>query len=84
MGINTFFKLGVKNLKNVDSFKIKNKQSAYFIFPDFVSNICDVNNKKIKNCCVELKVSIKRIERLAENMSYNAIITQLKVENLLS
>ena len=65
VGVNTFFKLGVKNLKNVDSFKIKNKQSAYFIFPDFVSNICDVNNKKIKNCCVELKVSNKKNRKIS-------------------
>ena len=65
VGVNTFFKLGIKNLKNVDSFKIKNKQNAYFIFPDFVSNICDVNNKKIKNCCVELKVSNKKNRKIS-------------------
>ena len=65
VGVNTFFKLGVKSLKNVDSFKIKNKQSEYFIFPDFVSNICDLNNEKIKNCCLELKVSHRQTKKIS-------------------
>ena len=69
-GVNLFLKIGIKNLKNVDSYSVHNKENSFFIYPDFVTNKLTINKKNITDCCVELKVSNCRRKRIVKKHSY--------------
>ena len=65
-GINLFFKMGIREFKNVDSFKSNIKNKTIYIFPDFFSKSVKIDKKKFKNCCIELKISSNKHKRISK------------------
>jgi len=63
-GINLFCKMEVKKFETVDSFKFNSKKKSIYIFPDFFSKSAKIDNKKIKNCCIELKISSNKQKKV--------------------
>ena len=57
-GINAFAFLKVKTLKNINSYKLKKSK---YVYPDFNAEKIELDGKKYNNCCIELKVSGKKL-----------------------
>ena len=67
-GIKAFTFLKVKKLKDIPSYKLK---KFYHVYPDFNANKIEIDGKNYRNCCIELKVSEKKI-----NVSSNKHVEQ--------
>ena len=65
-GVNLFCKMGIKSFKNVESYKFNKKYKSIYIFPDFVPKKLTIENKKIINCCLELKISSNKNKRISK------------------
>ena len=57
VGIKAFKALAVRKLINTKSYRITLSKKQKTIFPDFKVTKLNINNKNIKNCCLELKVA---------------------------
>ena len=64
-GINIFTKMGIKNFKNTASYELNNGNRSFYIFPDFVPKKLVIEKKKINNCCLELKISSNKKQRIS-------------------
>jgi len=65
-GINIFTKMGIKSFKNTESYELNNNNRSFYIFPDFVPKKLVIEKKKINNCCLELKISSDKKQRISK------------------
>jgi hypothetical protein len=61
-GINAFAFLKIKNLSNNNSYKLNYFNKNKYVYPDFKTPKLQIDGKNINNCCIELKISNKRIK----------------------
>ena len=56
-GIKAFKSLMIRKILNLKSYKIKKNKSYKTIYPDFNISKLNINNKNLRDCCLELKVT---------------------------
>ena len=69
-GINLFSKMGIKSLKKIESYYFNKNNNNIYIFPDFVPHKLFIENRKLRNSCLELKVSGDRKRRISKKHVY--------------
>ena len=65
-GINLFTRMGIKCFKNLQSYEFVDKNGSFYVFPDFVPKKLTIEKKSIKNCCLELKISSSKKQKISK------------------
>ena len=61
-GINVFAFLKIRSLLNNNSYKLNYFNKNKYVYPDFKTPKLQIDGESINNCCIELKISNKRIK----------------------